>query len=456
MSLPNFLVASAIFVLGIRARAVEKDGLTTPSAPASLEAPADIPIADYTLTLSKIPLTESLTNFHRSLSADSLRTRGLQPAYAPGQTVHLYRVSQGSQYAADVTWGNQTVGMLIDSGSADAWVAEAGFVCHDFNSKQLAPQANCTFGALYNRTDSLRLIPDSKFNKQYGIDLRGEHLQGVMAYETMTMGGLTVQNQEFGLVNNASWVSGDYKSTGLLGMAYPSRSNALRKNATGQYVRETYDTFFSNLWKQAKIKSNLFSMILNRNINGTAAPIPGYLSFGGVPDVPFTQNFTSTPIQLNKFFDNTTLTYYMIFLNSLNINGKKIAGSGGKDVSYMVDSGTSTNNVPTVVLDQIAAAFSPPGKFVLYNAQNPSGGGQYQFLCNATAPLVEFDIEGTLFPINKEDLWREDGGICYLNFADGGDASKTFMMLGTPFLYNVVSVYDVGASMMRFAQRAYY
>ncbi|CZT11532.1 hypothetical protein WAI453_004589 [Rhynchosporium graminicola] len=451
MSLSNFLVASAVFVLGVQARNVVKDDLTTSSTPAPLEVAADIPVADYTLTLSKRTLTESLSNVRRSLHEESRRVRGLQPMFAPGRTANLSKLDLYS-FAADVTWGNQSITMFMDTGSADVWLAETGFVCYDYDSKKLAPDANCTFGDVYNRTETLRIIPDSKFNKQYGLNLTGEHLQGVMALETLTMVGLSVENQEFGLVNNASWRSSGYKSAGLIGLAYPSRTNALRKNATGQYVRETYDTFFSNLWKQAKIPYNLFSMILNRDDDkGNPAPVPGYLSFGGVPDVPFTQNFTSTPIRLNKWFSNTTLTNYMILLDGVNMNGKRIPGSGGKEVSYIIDSGTPANWVPTVVLEQIAAAFSPQAKFELFDPQNPDGGGQYQAPCNASTPVIEYAIEGTLFRLNKQDVLREVEGKCYLQFIDGGNATETFMIIGAPFLHNVVSVYDVGASMMRFA-----
>lgn len=46
-----------------------------------------------------------------------------------------------------------------------------------------------------------------------------------MGKETVTLGGITVEQQEVGLVNLAGWIGDDFTS-GLLGLAYPSITSA--------------------------------------------------------------------------------------------------------------------------------------------------------------------------------------------------------------------------------------
>lgn len=58
-------------------------------------------------------------------------------------------------------------------------------------------------------------IPDEHMNLTYG-DL--ETVSGLMGYEDVTLGGITV-HQEVGLINRAAWF-GDGVSSGMVGLAY--------------------------------------------------------------------------------------------------------------------------------------------------------------------------------------------------------------------------------------------
>ena len=58
-----------------------------------------------------------------------------------------------------------------------------------------------------------------------------------------------------------------------------------------------------------------------------------------------------------------------------------------------------------------------------------------------------------MFYINAADLILDSDGSCFTGIDDGGEGPY---ILGDVFLKNVVAVFDVGASEMRFAAREFY
>lgn len=108
------------------------------------------------------------------------------------------------------------------------------------------PGSECAFGTSgYDpkKSTTYKLYPDRNFNITYGD---GEYLTGTVGFETISVGGLTVPKQEFGVVNAAAW-EGDGVDTGLIGLCFP--------NLTSVYVgndphddsaanNEVYNPFF--------------------------------------------------------------------------------------------------------------------------------------------------------------------------------------------------------------------
>lgn len=78
------------------------------------------------------------------------------------------------------------------------------------------PVSECAFGtAGFDTTKSSTYTPDpnKNFNISYGD---GEFLTGVVGFDTVTVGGLTVKKQEIGLVTNAAWEGNDETSTSIV------------------------------------------------------------------------------------------------------------------------------------------------------------------------------------------------------------------------------------------------
>jgi hypothetical protein len=179
-------------------------------------------------------------------------------------------------------FGGQTFTLVIDTGSSDTWVVESGFTCTDFDTGKTTSESECAFGPVYTKSSTFKAISGETFSIEYG-DL--ETLNGVFGTEDVTIAGITV-DQQIATVTKAKW-EGDGTTSGLMGLAYPPLTSAYKGS-----TKEVYNPIFTNMYKDGLIPNDYFSLIIERDTLGPA----GYLAFGGVPDIAFTQNFTSTPI----------------------------------------------------------------------------------------------------------------------------------------------------------------
>ncbi|KAJ7798948.1 acid protease [Mycena olivaceomarginata] len=130
----------------------------------------------------------------------------------------------------NVTIGGQNFSLVIDSGSSDTWVPQAGFFL--FQSYQQSGTAD-------------------DLNQTYGTS---EYVAGPIALETVSIGGLEVSRQVVPIPDVAAW-TGDGVLSGVLGLAFPNvtvfstpptQLRRLRKN------RILYDPFFFTAVKQKK------------------------------------------------------------------------------------------------------------------------------------------------------------------------------------------------------------
>lgn len=136
---------------------------------------------------------------------------------------------------AEVTLGNYVYSLVLDTGSSDTWVGQAGLNCKDPYGNTV-PTSACRFGPLYNSSlsQSYRAYnPRQAFSVNY---TSGEYLQGHLATELFGVGDVgagfapnQIINQTIGIVQQGYWV-GDAISSGLMGLAYSrlaSRSSSI-------------------------------------------------------------------------------------------------------------------------------------------------------------------------------------------------------------------------------------
>lgn len=214
----------------------------------------------------------------------------------------------GTSYVAHVTIGTQIIPLLVDTGSSDLWVAPSSFVCLDARGEEAAaaigsqgPSA-CGFPSSYDDDDdeddegtaALSRCGAASDEDYFSVAYAdGQFAHGPYGRASVSLGGVTVPDQQIALPSRGHIrvSSGDY--AGLLGLGYPAMVAARRGGVPRPAVGNEdpfgeYETWFFSAFRQ-NLTDPLFSMALD--IDGG-----GLLGIGGVVDVPIVGEFVSTPI----------------------------------------------------------------------------------------------------------------------------------------------------------------
>lgn len=384
----------------------------------------------------------------------------------------MISIAGGSVFLAPVTVGGQEFRVVIDTGSSDPWLAATEFQCVDPRYHDLIEEQYCYFGPLYDLTNSSTYeeFPDRSMNLSYAD---GETLNGLMGRDSFTMGGITVPEQEFGMVNYAAWY-GDGVSSGLFGFAY--------RTLTSMYVGEDpkaavpgralkYNPLFDNMYRSGTIEP-VFSMALTRDTVRYSGG--GLMGLGGIPDIPYAPTWITVPILpvgVNGTTQENIYQFYSVTVDGFSIssdpsamfapvaearqNPRKTALRGPSDTTNpnsttavaIVDSGTTLVYLSDQLAAEVTAAFDPPG---FLNKTT----GQYEVSCNSVPPIFGVSIGGKVFNTNPEDLvlrYAEDLCISGVQGNHGG-----LWILGDVWMKSVLCVFDVGSGIMGFAGRQYY
>ena len=208
-----------------------------------------------------------------------------------------------------------------------------------------------------------------------------------------------------------------------------------------------------------------FSIALTRGTTG------GAFAIGGLPqNVAYSNNFAASPFQVLTVEDDNVVSsastnplykFYTITIQGFEILGARYTyyshGANPNPAAepdlpgneqVIVDSGTTLLYVASEIAYITNELFSPP-------AQYDEEEGAYFVACNAIAPTFGISISGQTFFVNSQDLIVPNGdGTCVSGVQDAGETGLA--ILGDVFLKNVLAVFDVGASEMRFAARENY
>ncbi|TVY50709.1 putative aspartic-type endopeptidase, partial [Lachnellula cervina] len=368
-----------------------------------------------------------------------------------------------AQFDTNVTFGDQTFELLLDTGSSDTWVIQSDFTCINQTTSALLTQAACAFSPAHTITPEFVQIPNENFNITYGD---GEFLTGILGYENLTLAGIIV-NTTIPVVDYAAW-DGDGTSSGILGLGYPDARIRIEANLSGtrayagtdphnNTVHAFYDPIFTTMYKQGLV-APMFSLAIERDLSGPA----GYLALGGLPPVDFVEDFASTPIVITHLANTQKFPvgydFYSINLDSVVLDNVSLpSAANGTAYSDLVDSGTTLNYFPAELADAVAAAYDPPA------THQSDDDGIYYVDCDAKAPGLGLTIGGTTFWASPIDMIQgfgtdDDGNdiVFPVSIMKGPDPTTDKYILGCAFFKNVIAVFDVGAIEMRFAAREYY
>lgn len=240
-----------------------------------------------------VRLTSGVESLPRHEALRAFMTQEKEPGTAGMKSTASVNLI-GTSYIAHVTVGTQAVPLLVDTGSSDLWVAPSSFLCLDETGAEV-DQSTCGFPVLYEGTFSGGTVPDEYFSIVYG---NGQFVYGPYGFESVSLGGITVPDQQIALPSEGyiQVSSGDY--AGLLGLAYPAMVPARRGEKPRPAVGNTDPFAEHDTWLFSAIKRNLTEPLFSMALDICGG---GLLSVGSIVDVPVQQDFASTPILIVSF-----------------------------------------------------------------------------------------------------------------------------------------------------------
>ncbi|XP_043861517.1 gastricsin-like [Dromiciops gliroides] len=303
--------------------------------------------------------------------------------------------------------------VLFDTGSSNLWVA----------STYCQSQA-CTNHPLFNPSESSTYSSNGQtFSLQYGTG----SLTGVFGYDTVTIQGISITNQEFGLSETEPGTNFVYAQfDGILGLAYPAISSGGATTVMQGFLQE-------NL-----LSAPVFAFYLSGNENSDNG---GELVFGGVDSSIYTGDIYWSPV--------TEEAYWQIAINGFSIGGQS-TGWCSEGCQAIVDTGTSLLTAPQQIFSEL----------MQYIGAEEDENGDYLVSCSniQSLPTITFNINGVNFPLPPSAyVLPGNSNYCevgimptYLPSQNG----QPLWILGDVFLRNYYSVYDLGNNRVGFANLA--
>ncbi|XP_028263484.1 gastricsin-like [Parambassis ranga] len=364
----------------------------------------------------KIPLRK-----HKSMR-EALRERGIRLPYQdPALKYQANEFASADMYInnyADTTYyGPISIGtppqsfqVLFDTGSANLWVDSIYCNTQACNThKKFDPRQSSTYSA-----------NGQSFYLPYGAG----SLNGVFGYDTVTVGGIQITNQEIGLSTDEpgqNFVVAQFD--GILGLSYPSIA------AGGQ--TPVVDNMISN----NLLDSDIFAFYLSGD-----AQQGSMLSFGEVDSSLYQGQVYWTPV--------TSETYWQIGVQGFQINGQE-TGWCSQGCQSIVDTGTSMLTAPSQLLGNIMQAIGAQ--------QNQYG--DYLVDCSQVnnLPTLSFVISGVSLPLPPSAYITQNNGYCVVGITPTylpSQNGQPLWIFGDVFLREYYSIYDRSNNRVGFAVAA--
>ncbi|XP_066499815.1 pepsin A-like [Hoplias malabaricus] len=296
----------------------------------------------------------------------------------------------------------QSFQVIFDSGSSNLWVPSvscSSSACQNHN--KFNPQASSTFQST-NQALSI----------QYGTG----SMTGYLGYDNVQVGGITVQNQIFGLSQTEAPFMANMVADGILGLAYQSIAS---DDAT---------PVFDNMMSQGLVSQDVFSVYLSSN--GQQGSV---VLFGEIDSSYYTGNINWIPL--------SSETYYQVTMDSVTINGQTVACSGG--CQAIIDTGTSLIVGPTSDINNINS----------WTGATIDQYGDATVSCSnvQSMPSVTFTLNGYTFTIPASSYVTQDSYGCRTGFSGSGDS---LWILGDVFIRNYYTIFNRSSNSVGLAQIA--
>lgn len=319
--------------------------------------------------------------------------------------------------AVDIGTPSKAYNLVLDTGSADIWIARTNYTPSDSSS-------------FTNKS--------STFSIEYGSG----DVAGYMATETFTLAGHTITGQEFAVATDVSSDLEDGTTVGIVGLGFQALSTSGAEP----------------IWSSAG--ETEFAFYLERDSSTTTTVSSGGDGNGGFPGgtIPGVSKRATTDTSSGGIFTlggaNTSLyqgdinwsnvidkTYWLITLGGVTSQGSTVdIGTYNKAA---IDTGTTLIGGPDDIIENLYSQIS--GSSAISGAD-----GYYQFPCSSTinATLTfgnqQYTLNSTDFSVSEVD---SSGEYCMGSFFSVGSVSTSSELqwiVGDAFLKSVYSVFSDG------------
>lgn len=329
--------------------------------------------------------------------------RGLKYTQGAPVAIHNY---EDAQYYGPITLGGQNFNVIFDTGSSNLWVP----------NKNCTNTLDCLLKHKYDSSKSSTYEADGRvFKIMYGSG----PVSGVLAKDTVEVGGVTAKSQGFAMVDVVKGLGPAFavgKFDGILGLGFDSISVS---NLT---------TVFHNMIDQKAVTDSLFGFYLSG-----ATGSDGEMTLGGIDSNHYTGNITYVAL--------TQESYWETKLDSLVVSGDRMTSA----TAVILDTGTSILAGPSADVKALAAKVGA----------KPFVNGEYTIDCKLVPNLPDLEITmgGTKFVLKGADYVLKVQSICLFGFTgiDVPAPRGPLWIMGDVFMRKYYTVFDWGNKRLGFA-----
>lgn len=297
--------------------------------------------------------------------------------------------------------------------SFDLWVPSKECKHSQCPLRRFDPEASSTFHPIKNGPP-LNLI--------YGLG----SANGTYGQDVVSLAGLTVKNQVFGVANSTDEIIyKGYRGDGLMGLGFPAPDTAIPNQIP----------FVFNLAKQKLIPEPVFSLYFG-SISDTGNA--GEMILGGIDHTKYVGELSYFPVMPEKATLGTEPAYA-----HWTVPGRAISTSTGfhqrydENQQFVLDSGTSYTYVPSKVAKQIVTSLTKAVNLAEPRLDNELGGYVVDCALGKSKNLtVNFDIALSL---NSEQTKTVNVPVNQLLDSDAVEQSGMCLFLICPLLEDTLS-----------------
>ncbi|KAG7861183.1 hypothetical protein KL919_001917 [Ogataea angusta] len=333
----------------------------------------------------------------------------------------IYAESSNEAYTVNVTVGDDTLPLLIDTGSEYLWVYGA----------------NCTDSSCANK-DLYQESSGTESGSSFALSYSSGSASGSVVSDSLQLAGLTADNFSFGVASQVPDLFEGYSFAGVLGLPATNTTDGMTNLVT----------FLQN---QGSLEKGVFALCLGAYNTTDGDSNAGMLVFG--KDVAELYDGT---IYYASVVENTN-NYWQVAVDSVSVDGYEVsfdeATVDGDESSTkrlaVVDSGTTS----------IVTASADATKLHSFFNDSVTDGSNFAVPCNTTYELA-FEIGGQKWTIGPEDYLgsaysssSQYSGYCVSNIVGSSSLDNGTWILGSLFLKNYYVTFDLDSAKVGLANR---